>query len=87
VGKPLPTERLLTSVVHSRHLGRLTPDQGATGLETPLGDPSDDVGSDGHVELGARKVVQEVQRLGSLNDEIINRHGDEVDTYKKCFRA
>lgn len=69
----------LTSVVHPGHLRRLPSDQGATRLQATLGDPGNDIGSDGHVELGAREIVQKIERFGSLDDEVVDRHGDEVD--------
>ena len=32
-----------------------------------------------HVELSRRVVVEEEQRLGALHDEVVHRHGDEID--------
>jgi hypothetical protein len=66
-------------VVHPWHLSGLTPNQSAPGLETTLGDPGNDVGSDRNVQLGARKVIQKVEGFGTLNDEIVDGHGDEID--------
>ena len=71
---------MLTSVVHSRHLSGLSTDESTSSVETASGDTLDDGSSDVDVELGARKVVEEVERLGSLNDQIVDRHGDEIDS-------
>ena len=51
--------------VHARHLGGLAADQRAAGLLAALGDALDHVGGDVDVELAAREVVEEEQRLGA----------------------
>jgi len=73
-------------VVHSRHLSGLSTDESTSSVEASGGDTLDDGSSDVDVELGARKVVEEVERLGSLDDQVVDRHGDEVDSYKKRRR-
>lgn len=67
-------------MVHSRHLGGLSSDQSASSLQTTLGDTLDDIGRDRHVQLAARKVVEEVERLGTLNNQVVDAHGHEIDT-------
>lgn len=67
-------------MVHARHLGRLSTDQRTPSTQTPLGDTLDDVGGDGHIQLAARKVVEEVERLGTLDDQVVDAHRDEIDT-------
>lgn len=67
-------------MVHSRHLSGLSTDESTSSIETSSGDTLDDGSSDVDVELGARKVVKEVERLGSLNDQIVDRHSDEVNS-------
>jgi hypothetical protein len=38
---------------------------------------------DGDVELAAVVVIEEIQRLCTLHDEIIDRHGHQIDAYRK----
>ena len=33
----------------------------------------------GDVERAGRKIIEEEQRLGALNDEVVDAHGDQVD--------
>jgi hypothetical protein len=73
-------EVVVLAVVHTGHLGGLTSNEGATGIEASGGDTLDDGGGRLDVERGASEVVEEVERLGTLNDEVVDRHGDEVDT-------
>ena len=65
--------------VHAGHFGRLAADQRAAGLAAAFGDRRDDRGGDVIVELPGRIIVEEEQRLGALDDEIVDAHRDEVD--------
>lgn len=67
-------------MVHARHLCGLSTDQRTPSLQTTLGDTLDDIGGDRHIELGARKVVEEVERLGTLHNQVVDAHGNEIDT-------
>ena len=62
------------------HLSGLTANQSATGLDTALGNTGDEGRSGGDVEVTARVAVQEEEGLGTLDDEIVDVHGDEIDT-------
>ena len=44
-----------------------------------LGDAGDDRSRDAGVELAGREIVEEEQRLGALDDEVVDAHRDEVD--------
>ncbi len=66
--------------IHARHLGRLAADQRAAGLEAALRDRGDNRLGDSGVELAGREIVEEEQRLGALDDEIVDAHGDEIDS-------
>ena len=45
----------------------------------PLGDAGDDRARLGHLELPRREVVEEEERLGALDDQVVHHHRDEVD--------
>ena len=60
-------------------LGRLAADQRAAGLLAAARDALDDLAGDGDVELAAGEVVEEEQRLGALDQDVVDAHRDEVD--------
>jgi hypothetical protein len=66
-------------VIHARHFGGFTADEGAAGDAAALGNALDDAGAGGDVELAGGVVVEEEQRLGTLDDDVVDAHGDEVD--------
>ena len=66
-------------MVHAGHLGGLAADQRAAGLAAAVGDAGDDFRGGLHVELAGGVIVEEKQGLGALHDEVVHRHGDEVD--------
>ena len=68
-----------TSVVHAGHLSGLPADECAAGLRASLRDAFHDPRGGLHVELAAREVVEEVQRLGTLHEQVVHGHRDEVD--------
>lgn len=76
---------IVVPVVHARHFCRLTADQCASSLETSLGNTGDHIRGHRHVELGTRIIVEEVERLGTLNDEVVDAHRNEVDTDGAVF--
>ena len=66
--------------VHPRHLGRLAADQRASGLAATRGDAGDDVPSCGDDELSGGEVVEKEERLRTLDDQVVDAHGDQIDT-------
>ena len=64
--------------VKARHLRRLAADQRAAGFAAGLGDAFDDDRRIVDVELSARVIVEEEQRLGALHDDVVHAHGDEI---------
>src|SRR5205809_5501391 len=72
-------EVIIAAAVHARHFGGFATDQRATGLTAALGDRGDDLRSDRVVELSRRVIIEEEQRLGALDDQIVSAHRDEVD--------
>ena len=65
--------------IHARHLRRLAADERTAGLPATVGNRSDDRLCDGRIELPGREIVEEEERLGALDDEIVGAHRDEVD--------
>ena len=39
------------------------------------------------IELAAGEIVEKEQRLGALHDEIVDRHGDEIDADRVVARG
>src|SRR3569623_1111577 len=66
-------------VVHARHLGRFAADQRAAGDAAALGDALDDRRAGRHIEPSGGEVVEEEQRLGTLDDDVVDAHRHEVD--------
>ena len=73
--------------VKAGHLRRLSADQCAAGLRAPLGDALNDYGRDFVVELPGCKIVQEKQWLGTLNDNVVDAHGHQVDSDRIVYAA
>ncbi len=65
--------------IHPRHLGGLAADQRAAGLAAALGDRGDHTLGDGGIELSACIIIEEKQRLGALDDQIVGAHRDQID--------
>jgi len=65
--------------VKSRHFGGLAADQRAAGLPAAFGDAANDVLPDRRVDPTGRVVVEEEQRFGALDDEIVDAHRHQVD--------
>lgn len=62
------------------HLGRLTTDEGTASLHTSLRNTGDEGRSRLDVEVTAGVAVQEEKRLRTLDDKIVDVHGNKVDT-------
>ena len=60
-------------------LGHLTADQGAPGLPATGGHAGHDVLDDGGIEPTDADVVEEEQRVGALDGDVVDAHGHEVD--------
>jgi hypothetical protein len=60
-------------------LGRLPADQRAAGKLAPLRDALHDIGGDVDVEALADEVVEEEQRLGTLDQDVVDAHRDKID--------
>ncbi len=65
--------------VHAGHLGRLAAHQRATGAAAAFGDARHDTTTRVHVEPPAGIVVEEEQRLGALDHDVVDAHRHQVD--------
>ena len=72
-------EVVIAAGVHAGHFRGLAADQRAAGLPATLGDRFDDRGRDVAVELSGRIIIEEEERLGALDDEVVGAHRDEID--------
>ena len=66
--------------VHVWHFGCLATDKRGPGLLAASGDSADDGGCDVDIQVPTSEIVKEEQRLGSLHDNIVDAHRDEIDT-------
>ncbi|MNV27903.1 hypothetical protein D3C71_1190700 [compost metagenome] len=65
--------------IHVGHFGGFTTDQRATGLGAAVGNAADHGRSGVDVELAGGEVIQEEQRLGALDQDVVDAHGDQID--------
>src|SRR3954454_22016151 len=72
-------EIVIAFLVHARHLGRLATDQGAARFEAAGGDRGDDPLRNARLEPAGGEIIEEEERLGALDDEVVDAHGDKVD--------
>ena len=70
---------VIATMIDAGHFRRLATDQRASGLAAGRRDAFHDGRADHGVELAAGKIVEKEQGLGALHDEIIDRHGNEID--------
>ena len=66
--------------VKAWHLRGLAADQRAAGLRAPLGDALHNCRRDFVVKFAGCKIVQEKQWLRALNDNVVDAHGDQVNS-------
>jgi hypothetical protein len=65
--------------IKAGHFRRLTANQRAPGLAAALGDARDHGSRGVDLQLAAREIVEEKQRLGALHHEVVDAHGNEID--------
>ena len=70
---------VIAVLVEPGHLGGLAADQRAAGFPAAFGDARNDRGGGLRIELAAGKIVEKEQRLGALDDEVVDRHRHQVD--------
>jgi len=70
-------------MVKRRHLGGFTSNERTTRFQTSIGDTLDDIGSGRYFEVATGIVIEEEEGFSTLNNEIVDRHGNEIDTYAR----
>ena len=68
----------ITVLVHAGHLCGLAADQRTTGLLAALGNALDDRRGDAGIELAGGVVIEEEQRLGAVDQHIVDAHRDQI---------
>ena len=76
-------EVIVAAMIHAGHLGGLAADEGAARLPAAFGDAGDHIARLFDLELAGGEIVEEEQRLGPLHDEVVDRHGDEIDADRR----
>jgi len=67
--------------VHAGHLGRLAANERHARQLAAAGDARDDLVRHCLVELAGGVVVEKVKRFGTLDDDVVGAHGDQVDAH------
>ena len=67
--------------VHARHFGGFATDQRAARLPASFRDACDHPLSDRIVELSGGEIIQKEQGFGTLYDQIVDAHRDQVDAH------
>ena len=70
---------IIRPVVEAGHLGGLAADEGAARDAAARRDPADDIGADTRHQLAGGVIVEEEQRLGALDDDVVHAHRHEID--------
>src|SRR5215475_6535263 len=69
---------VFTLGVKSRHLGRLASEQRAVAFTTASRQPIDNLGNDGGIEFARGDVIEEEERPGALNQNVVDAMRHEV---------
>ena len=80
-----PRKIVIPRCIHARHFRRLAADQRAIGDAATLGNAFDHLGGGLDIERAGGEIVEKEQRLGALNHEIVDAHGNEVDAHGIVF--
>ncbi len=72
-------EVVFTGRIHARHFGGFAADQSPQPASSqPLATTSDNAAGDVNVELAAGIVVEEEEAAGTLHEDVVDAHGNEV---------
>ena len=72
-------EVIVVAVIHARHFGGFAADQGAARLLAAIGNARDHLARGCYVQFPRGVIIKEEQRFSALYNQIVHRHGDEVD--------
>src|SRR5690606_31623436 len=73
---------VIAVAVHARHFSGFTADQRRTGLTASFGNARNDVHALVRRKLAGRKIIEEEKWLGTLNNEIVDAHGNQIDAHR-----
>ncbi|OSS52322.1 hypothetical protein B5807_02367 [Epicoccum nigrum] len=76
---------ILALLVDAGHFCCLSSYKRGTGLPAAVCNTLDKLGGRGNVELRARVIVEEHEWLCTLNDQVVDVHGDKIDTDSVVF--
>ena len=71
---------IFSVAIHTRHLSSLTTDESTSSLTASLCNTGNDSLDLGRNVLSYSHIVQEEERLRTLRENIIDTHGDSIDT-------
>ena len=72
----------MSRCIHAWHFGGLAADQSAAGLTAALGNARDDGRGGVHIKLAAGEVIEEEQRFGTADQDVVDAHGDQIDAHR-----
>ena len=73
---------ILAVFIEARQLGRLAADEGHLGLAAALGHPGKHCQDDLLVQPLLGQVVEEEERPGPLDDDVVDAHGHQIDAHR-----
>ena len=71
---------IVTFAVEARHLRGFPANQGGAGAPTALGDAGDHLAAGLDRKFRGGVIIQKKQRLTALHHQVVDAHGDQVDT-------
>ena len=74
-----PGEIVVSVGVHVGHLGRLAPDERASGIAAAGGDTVDHRFDDGRVQVAEGQVIQEEEWASALDEDVVDAMGYKID--------
>mmetsp|Transcript_41802 Transcript_41802/g.87748 ORF Transcript_41802/g.87748 Transcript_41802/m.87748 type:complete len:384 (-) Transcript_41802:1437-2588(-) len=77
-----PSQVIIPGRVHGRHLGCLPANEPAARPSAPLGNAPHNGSSLLNIQLSGGKVIQEEQRLSASDNEVVDAHGDKIDSHR-----
>src|SRR5205823_2194408 len=78
-----PRQVIFALLVKVRKDGRLASQERAVGLDAAVADPADDLRGQLGIVAVHGDVIEEEQGLGAGTETVVDRHGDQVDAYRR----
>ena len=74
-------------MIHPWHFCRLAADESTSRLATSLSYAFDHLGSDLDLESATSVIIEKEQRFCTLNEQVVDGHGHQIDTWKRLDRS